>query len=147
MVTPKVTILNNNNHLLFRGETSQHVTVCVELMKEPTETWSQEDSQKTLLNLVTPEPDRYYMAEGVKLYCQETWRATFGSEGKAMVERYIDGVVGYYVECTSADNHAVREAACHCIAELAAKIDRAVLAPHVQTLLRTLLECFEDDSW
>ena len=87
------------------------------------------------------------MAEGVKLYCQETWRATFGSEGKAMVERYIDGVVGYYVECTSADNHAVREAACHCIAELAAKIDRAVLAPHVQTLLRTLLECFEDDSW
>ena len=33
--------------------------------------------------------DRYYMAEGVKLYCQETWRATFGSEGKAMVERYI----------------------------------------------------------
>ena len=33
-------------------------------------------------------PDRYYMAEGVKLYCQETWRATFGKEGKAMVERY-----------------------------------------------------------
>ena len=87
------------------------------------------------------------MAEGVKLYCQETWRTTFGSEGKAMVERYIDGVVGYYVECTSADNHAVREAACHCVAELAAKIDRAVLAPHVQTLLRTLLECFQDDSW
>ena len=56
-------------------------------------------------------------------------------------------MVAYYVECTSADNHAVREAACHCIAELAAKIDRAVLAPHVQTLLNTLLECFEDDSW
>ena len=78
---------------------------------------------------------------------QETWRLTFGAEGKAMVERHVDGVVAYYVECTAADNHAVREAACHCIAELAAKIDRAVLAPHVQTLLSTLLECFKDDSW
>ena len=78
---------------------------------------------------------------------QETWRLTFGAEGKAMVERHVDGVVAYYVECTAADNHAVREAACHCIAELAAKIDRAVLAPHVQRLLSTLLECFKDDSW
>ena len=56
-------------------------------------------------------------------------------------------MVAYYVECTSADNHAVREAACQCIAELAAKIDGAVLAPHVQTLLSTLIECFQDDSW
>ena len=39
------------------------------------------------LNYTTPF--RYHMAEGVKLYCQETWRTTFGSERKAMVERYI----------------------------------------------------------
>lgn len=91
--------------------------------------------------------NRYYMAEGVKLYCQETWKRTMGANGKRYVEKYIDQVVEYYIECTRADNHAVREAACHCIAELAAKIDKAVLKPKVQTLLQTLLICFQDDSW
>ena len=30
--------------------------------------------------------------------------------------------VDYYIEATDADNHAVREAACACIAELGAKV-------------------------
>ena len=46
-----------------------------------------------------------------------------------------------------ADNHAVREAACQCIAELAAKIDSSVLGVHVDRLLDTLVDCFNDDSW
>ena len=91
--------------------------------------------------------NRYYMAEGVKLYCQETWKLAVGDAGKSMVEKYISHVVEYYVECTTAGNHAVREAACQCIAELAAKIDKTVLAPHVDRLLNTLLDCFKDDSW
>lgn len=41
----------------------------------------------------------------------------------------------------------IREGACHCIAELATKIDRDVVAPYVQQLLEGLLVCFHDDSW
>lgn len=39
---------------------------------------------------------RYYVAEGVRLHSQETWRQVAGSEGKALVEKYIDPVVGSY---------------------------------------------------
>lgn len=91
--------------------------------------------------------NRYYMAEGVKLYSQATWKMTVGAQGKTFVEKYCREVVDYYVTCTRADNHAVREAACHCIAELAIKLEQESLNPFVPRLLETLLECFEDDSW
>lgn len=38
-------------------------------------------------------------------------------------------------------------AGCHCIAELALKIDKEALIRHVDTLLETLISCFEDESW
>ena len=94
--------------------------------------------------------NRYYLAEGVRIYSQETWRMVTNAEiggGKKVVEAYIEDVVKYYTLCTIADNHAVREAACQCIAELAAKLDKTVLEPQVDLLLDTLLECFNDDSW
>jgi hypothetical protein len=46
-----------------------------------------------------------------------------------------------------ANNHAVREAACACMAELCAKVDKAAVAPHVPAMLHALLICFKDDSW
>lgn len=55
--------------------------------------------------------------------------------------------VEYYMEATTSENHAVREAACACIAELASKISSSVVSPYVNTLLSTLLTCFQDDSW
>ena len=91
--------------------------------------------------------NRYYLAEGVRIYSQNTWRMIAGQRGKVLVEKYICQTVEYYVEATQADNHAVREAACQCIAELANKIDRAVLRPHVDRLLHTLIQSFKDDSW
>ncbi|ROT82029.1 uncharacterized protein [Penaeus vannamei] len=91
--------------------------------------------------------NRYYVAEGVRLHSQETWRQVAGSEGKALVEKYIDPVVAYYIEATEADNHAVREAACACIAELALKIARGSVRAHVPDLLHALTVCFSDDSW
>ncbi|XP_063591073.1 uncharacterized protein LOC134768277 [Penaeus indicus] len=91
--------------------------------------------------------NRYYVAEGVRLHSQETWRQVAGSEGKALVEKYIDPVVAYYIEATEADNHAVREAACACIAELALKIARSAVRAHVPDLLHALTVCFSDDSW
>lgn len=91
--------------------------------------------------------NRYYVADGVRIYTQETWKKLSEGKGRDMVENYIDQVVNYYVESTQADNHAVREAACSCIAELGNKIHPAVLRPHVGKLLKTLLDCFKDDSW
>jgi HEAT repeat len=46
-----------------------------------------------------------------------------------------------------ANNHVVREGACHCIAEMAAKLDPAAVASHVPVLLTALLSCFSDESW
>ncbi|XP_033114382.1 uncharacterized protein LOC117114802 [Anneissia japonica] len=91
--------------------------------------------------------NRYYVAEGVRIYSQETWRQVTHSEGKQLVEKYIQEVVIYYINQTLADNHAVREAACACIAELGSKIDKEVVRPHVEDLLKALLDCFKDESW
>uniref|UniRef100_A0A6A7G1B8 Dynein axonemal assembly factor 5 TPR repeats domain-containing protein n=1 Tax=Hirondellea gigas TaxID=1518452 RepID=A0A6A7G1B8_9CRUS len=91
--------------------------------------------------------NRYYVAEGVRLYSQETWRQVAGTEGKSLVQQYMQHVVEYYIEATAADNHAVREAACACIAELATKLPGGSVQPYVEKLLEALLSCFTDDSW
>ena len=91
--------------------------------------------------------NRYYLAEGVRIYSQDTWVMVVGQGGKKAVEDNLVTYVKYYVECTKADNHAVREAACQCIAELAAKVDTSFVNPWVDLLLNTLIECFQDESW
>ena len=58
------------------------------------------------------------MAEGVRLYSQETWRLVMGERGREEVAKCAPQVVAYYIEQSKANNHAVREAACACIAEL-----------------------------
>ena len=97
--------------------------------------------------------NRFYMAQGVKLYSVETWKIVF-ADGKGLdaVAATTGAVCRYYIKMCDADNHAVREAACQAIAELAQKIgshpeygDR--LIPYVPTLLQALLMCFHDESW
>ncbi|KAK2561519.1 hypothetical protein P5673_015491 [Acropora cervicornis] len=75
--------------------------------------------------------NRYYVAEGVRIYSQQSWKMT----------------VEFYISQTKADNHAVREAACACIAELGTKVNPESLRPHVSDLLQALICCFKDDSW
>nr|CAD7395536.1 unnamed protein product [Timema poppensis] len=91
--------------------------------------------------------NRYYVAEGVRIYSQETWRQVTGTYGKDLVQKYISQTVDYYILATESDNHAVREAACACIAELASKIQAHSVRPYVGKLLHTLLVCFRDESW
>lgn len=91
--------------------------------------------------------NRYYVADGVRIYSQETWRRIAKTEGRELVQKHIKHVVNYYISQTNANNHAVREAACACIAELASKIKSEVVQPFVPALLETLLVCFQDDSW
>ena len=108
------------------------------------------DNDKTLYFRVLLPPmclNRYYLAEGVKLYNQESWRQILGSEGRANVALYIKEIVEFYVVQTESDNHAVREAACHCMAELSSKIDHDIVRTHVPVLLNSLHYCFQDESW
>ncbi len=102
-----------------------------------------------ILPLILPQMclNRYYVAEGVRLYSQETWKIAVGTHGREWVAKCITNVVSYYVEQSKANNHAVREASCSCIAELMAKIDRQAVSPHVPRLLSCLLTCFRDASW
>lgn len=108
-----------------------------------------EPYRATLLPLVLPHMclNRYYVAEGVRLYSQETWTMVMKDEGRVWVAKCAPTVVSYYVEQSKANNHAVREAACACIAEFMSKVDRDAVAPHVPRLLRALLTCFRDASW
>ncbi|CAI8037892.1 hypothetical protein GBAR_LOCUS21167 [Geodia barretti] len=68
-------------------------------------------------------------------------------KGVQLVEKYIAQVVEFYISQTEAANHAVREAACACIAELGTKVSPGVLGPHIPDLVKVLLQCFRDDSW
>jgi hypothetical protein len=40
---------------------------------------------------------RYYVAEGVRLYSQETWKQVMGTSGRSKVATYIDQVGGWMV--------------------------------------------------
>jgi len=96
--------------------------------------------------------NRFYLAQGVKLYSHQTWKLVFPDNGVKVVAKSIAPVVRYYVKMCDADNHVVREAACQAVAELAVKIGRdeehsEALQPHVAILLQSLLMCFHDESW
>ena len=96
--------------------------------------------------------NRFYLAQGVKLYSHQTWKLIFPENGVQAVAKSIASIVRYYVKMCDADNHVVREAACQAVAELAVKIGRdeqhaMVLQPHVTILLQALLMCFHDESW
>eukprot|EP00478_Filoreta_tenera_P000132 GABV01000132.1.p1 GENE.GABV01000132.1~~GABV01000132.1.p1 ORF type:complete len:294 (+),score=85.62 GABV01000132.1:738-1619(+) len=91
--------------------------------------------------------NRYYVAAGVRIFSQETWVHTVGDQGREFVEKYIDKFVDYYTHQVHADNHAVREAGCACIAELATKISKDAVRPFLPQLLQVLEDAFRDASW
>ncbi len=61
--------------------------------------------------------------------------------------RTLPAVVSFYVGMAEAENHAVREAACLCAGELAAKLPTAALKPHASSLVAALTDCLDDQSW
>jgi len=91
--------------------------------------------------------NRYYVAEGVRLYNQATWREVVGDNGKTLVEEHIGPIVRFYMTQADAPNHAVREAACACLAELGLKVKTEAVAPFVPEMLTILIDCFRDESW
>ena len=96
--------------------------------------------------------NRFYLAQGVKLYSHQTWKQVFPEGGLPAVVQTIAPIVRYYVQMCDADNHVVREGACQAVAELAVKVGMNenyadALQPHVTILLQALLMCFHDESW
>ena len=61
-----------------------------------------QEKSKDVLSLLLPRLclNRYYLAEGVRIYSQETWILTVGQNGKSLVEDNIEHFVKYYIECT-----------------------------------------------
>ncbi|OWZ05671.1 hypothetical protein PHMEG_00022195 [Phytophthora megakarya] len=105
----------------------------------------QEQGRAAYLPVLLPRLclNRYYIAERVQRYSQESWRMIVGDQGRELVAKYANEIVDYYVEMTS---HCVRESACQCIAELGMKIDATAIRPHVGRLMQALLICFYDVS-
>uniref|UniRef100_A0A7S2UBJ5 Uncharacterized protein n=1 Tax=Attheya septentrionalis TaxID=420275 RepID=A0A7S2UBJ5_9STRA len=97
--------------------------------------------------------NRFYLAQGVKLYSHETWFQLFQTRnGMEAIAKHAGPVCRYYIKMCDADNHVVREAACQAVAELAQKLGSNpeyahYLAPFVPMLLQALLMCFHDESW
>jgi len=91
--------------------------------------------------------NRYYVAAGVRVYSQKTWELVFGDKGQQLVGEFAKEVTDYYLQQAKADNHAVREAACHCIRELGNKVHAESLRDYIPQLLDTLIGCFKDESW
>lgn len=108
-----------------------------------------EDSRKDVFSLILPQMclNRYYVAEGVRVYSQETWQLVLKDKGKTYVGILAPHFVEYYIRQCGANNHAVREAACACIAELMAKVESSCIREFVPRLLNALVNCFKDASW
>lgn len=54
---------------------------------------------KALSYLINLDYVRYYVAEGVRIYSQQSWKMIVGTEGKHLVEKYITETVSteYFV--------------------------------------------------
>lgn len=118
-----------------------------------------DDKERFFPQLLAPMClNRHYVAEGVRSYAAESWRLLCGPQGGArLLMAHFDSVIEAYVAESQATNHAVREAACHCMSELISRIAGTAAddspfrchftAPRCQLLLEALLEGFQDESW
>ena len=53
---------------------------------------------------------RYYVAAGVRIYSQDSWKMLFGEEGRHKVERYIKETVNWWlISCLTREGHRSKE--------------------------------------
>ncbi|KAH8852513.1 Armadillo type fold [Schistosoma japonicum] len=160
-----------SRHICYTGPDSKdatYINVAIQLAKGLSDNWSQvrmaaSRAVRTVFE-VDPPPgytrdniypillpamclNRYYVAEGVRIYSQDTWCRVTQGEGRKLLSQNLIPAVDYYIEQSDADNHAVREASCAAIAEIVTKLDSNLLLPCVNKLLDALTICFGDESW
>eukprot|EP01059_Diplonema_ambulator_P000015 TRINITY_DN10005_c0_g1_i2.p1 TRINITY_DN10005_c0_g1~~TRINITY_DN10005_c0_g1_i2.p1 ORF type:complete len:457 (+),score=129.19 TRINITY_DN10005_c0_g1_i2:35-1372(+) len=150
-----IEIVINTNHV------AEHPTTLPSIAKGLTDNWSQvryraTHAMKAYLThhkdpstypIVLPRLclNRYYIAEGVRLETQRLWVAVCGTSGVQLVSENLEHFVKYYGEQIKEKNHAVREAACHCVAELVTKVPG--VGKYVGVLLNMIDEACDDPSW
>lgn len=107
------------------------------------------DVRRSFYSLLLPRMclNRHYVAEGVRTYSQETWKRVIGGDGRYYLVQHLDQVVAYYESQCSADNHAVREAACQGFAEVTSKLDCDAIRRYIPAIVNALMDCFKDESW
>lgn len=92
--------------------------------------------------------NRYFAAEGVRTYSHMTWRQVVGQQGAELVAKFVRSFVEFYISQTQVLNQEMREAACLCIGEVAAKISREAVLPFATDLLAAVLSMIEGKgSW
>lgn len=91
--------------------------------------------------------NRHYVAEGVRVYSQDSWKNAIGADGRVYLVRYMAEVISFYESQCNADNHAVREAACQSFAEVATRLEPAAVKTFVPRVVDALVVCFKDESW
>ncbi|GMI12834.1 hypothetical protein TrRE_jg10611 [Triparma retinervis] len=90
--------------------------------------------------------NRFYLAEGVRLYSQETWKRMVPN-GKEVLEKHLPKVIRHYVKALDEDNHVVRESAALAIGEIVEKISQEKVDPHLQLITESVKAAFYDESW
>ena len=68
--------------------------------------------------------NRYDAAEGVRAYSNGTWLLHTRGKGRDWVTARSAEVFDYYLKCSRANNHMVRESAAVCVGELFSKVGR-----------------------
>jgi len=90
--------------------------------------------------------NRFYLADGVRLYSQETWKLHV-PDGKERLERNISSVAAWYLKCLDEDNHVVRESAALAIGELVSKLSEESVRPSLPLIQESVKAAFYDESW
>jgi len=94
--------------------------------------------------------NRYYIAEGVRLYAQEMWKNLVADKGREIVLEYLESFIKYYTEQTKAESYGVREAAFHCISEICTKVsvlNKEKVRPFSKNLLDIMIDGMKDLCW
>lgn len=94
--------------------------------------------------------NRHYVADGVRVYSLGTYATspvTAGGRGRATLIAHLPATVAYCVAQAGADNHAVREAACRSLAEVAAALPADAVTPLLGMMIPALVTATDDGSW
>ncbi|KAF4658027.1 hypothetical protein FOL47_008202, partial [Perkinsus chesapeaki] len=100
--------------------------------------------------------NRHYVAEGVRVHAQGTWRLLVGPQGGSwLLVENMPLVLDVLEEAMNAPNHAVREASCHCVREIGSRILPSVVETDkaadcektMGRLVGLLTEATQDESW
>ncbi|GAB0489840.1 hypothetical protein MMPV_001066 [Pyropia vietnamensis] len=94
--------------------------------------------------------NRHYVADGVRVYSLGTYATspvTAGGRGRATLIAHLPVAVEYFVAQAEADNHAVREASCRSLAEVAAVLPANAVTPLLERMIPALVTATDDGSW